>query len=220
MPTCEHNDQKKWIVKVISMITRRAKKVNFNFSKVWWTSKVFLLLTGNDPVARSYRFSVLLTCTRAKIRQKVDLPRHAALSMKRLDWVPKWCERWHFRTSPILEDNSVYFQLRIDQLSPLLLLCNAFPPITDESTFKALRGAPTREASGLDGLPAGLMLVSRWNQSSPGCAKYLTGLSLSLPLSSFWIVSFKIEKCLTWTGLQEQRWPLRSIVLPSDHPAS
>ena len=47
------------------------KQVTFSFSKIWWTSKVSLLAIGNDCVARSYRLYVPLTCTRAKIRQKV-----------------------------------------------------------------------------------------------------------------------------------------------------
>ena len=52
------------------------KQVNFSFSKIWWASKVSLLAIENDCVARSYRFSVPLTCTRAIIRQKVYLLLH------------------------------------------------------------------------------------------------------------------------------------------------
>ena len=51
--------------------TKNGKQVNFSFSKSWWASKVSLLAVRNDCVARSYRFSVPLTCTRAIIRQKV-----------------------------------------------------------------------------------------------------------------------------------------------------
>ena len=50
---------------------KNGKQVNFSFSKIWWASKVSLLAIENDCVARSYRFSVPLTCTRAIIRQKV-----------------------------------------------------------------------------------------------------------------------------------------------------
>ena len=50
---------------------KNGKQVNFSFSKIWWASKVSLLAIRNDCVARSYRFSVPLTCTRAIIRQKV-----------------------------------------------------------------------------------------------------------------------------------------------------
>ena len=50
---------------------KNGKQLNFSFSKIWWTSKYSLLAIGNDCVARSYRFSVPLTCTRAIIRQKV-----------------------------------------------------------------------------------------------------------------------------------------------------
>ena len=50
---------------------KNGKQVNFSFSKIWWASKVYLLAIRNDCVARSYRFSVPLTCTRATIRQKV-----------------------------------------------------------------------------------------------------------------------------------------------------
>ena len=50
---------------------KNGEQVNFSFSKIWWASKVSLLAIRNDCVARSYRFSVPLTCTRAIIRQKV-----------------------------------------------------------------------------------------------------------------------------------------------------
>ena len=50
---------------------KNGKQVNFSFSKIWWASKVSLLAIENDCVARSCRFSVPLTCTRAIIRQKV-----------------------------------------------------------------------------------------------------------------------------------------------------
>ena len=50
---------------------KNGKQVNFSFSKVWWASKVSLFAIRNDCVARSDRFSVPLTCTRAIIRQKV-----------------------------------------------------------------------------------------------------------------------------------------------------
>ena len=50
---------------------KNGKQVNFSFRKIWWASKVSLLAIENDCVARSYRFSVPLTCTRAIIRQKV-----------------------------------------------------------------------------------------------------------------------------------------------------
>ena len=50
---------------------KNGKQLNFSFSKIWWASKYSLLAIGNDCVARSYRFSVPLTCTRAIIRQKV-----------------------------------------------------------------------------------------------------------------------------------------------------
>ena len=50
---------------------KNGKQVNFIFSKICWASKVSLLAIENDCVARSYRFSVPLTCTRAIIRQKV-----------------------------------------------------------------------------------------------------------------------------------------------------
>ena len=51
--------------------SKNGKQVKFSFSKIWWASKVSLLAIENDCVARSYRFSVPLTCTRAIIRQKV-----------------------------------------------------------------------------------------------------------------------------------------------------
>ena len=50
---------------------KNGKQLNFSFSKIWWASKDSLLAIGNDCVARSYRISVPLTCTRAIIRQKV-----------------------------------------------------------------------------------------------------------------------------------------------------
>ena len=50
---------------------KNGKQLNFSCRKIWWASKDFLLATGNDCVARSYWFSVPLTCTRAIIRQKV-----------------------------------------------------------------------------------------------------------------------------------------------------
>ena len=50
---------------------KNGKQVIFSFSKICWASKVSLLAIENDCVARSYRFSVPLTCTRAIIRQKV-----------------------------------------------------------------------------------------------------------------------------------------------------
>ena len=53
---------------------KNGQQVNFSFSKIWWASKVSLLAIENDCVARSYRFSVPLTCTRAIIRQKVYSP--------------------------------------------------------------------------------------------------------------------------------------------------
>ena len=45
---------------------KNGKQLNFSFSKIWWALKDSLLAIGNDCVARSYRFSVPLTCTRAK----------------------------------------------------------------------------------------------------------------------------------------------------------
>ena len=65
MPTCAQNDQKKWLVEGISKVKRTTKQVNFSCSKIWWASKVSLLAIENDCVARSYRFSVPITCTRA-----------------------------------------------------------------------------------------------------------------------------------------------------------
>ena len=50
---------------------KNGKQVNFSFSKILWTSKVPLLAIENDCVAHSYQFSLLLTCTRAIIRQKI-----------------------------------------------------------------------------------------------------------------------------------------------------
>ena len=50
---------------------KNGKQLNFSFSKISWASKDSLLAIGNDCVARSYRFSVPLTCTRTIIRQKV-----------------------------------------------------------------------------------------------------------------------------------------------------
>ena len=55
---------------------KNGKQVSFSFSKIWWASKVSLLAIENDCVARSYRFSVPLTCTRAIIRQKVYFGYH------------------------------------------------------------------------------------------------------------------------------------------------
>ena len=63
---------KKWLVEGISKKkNKNGKPVNFSFRKIWWASKVSLLAIRNDCVARSYRFSVPVTCTRAIIRQKV-----------------------------------------------------------------------------------------------------------------------------------------------------
>ena len=60
---------------------KNGKQVNFSFSNIWWASKVSLLAIRNDCVARSYRFSVPLTCTRAIIRQKVYLGRRGCRSV-------------------------------------------------------------------------------------------------------------------------------------------
>ena len=76
---------------------KNGKQLNFSFSKIWWASKDSLLAIGNDCVARSYRFSVPLTCTRAIIRQKVYWWLNNVPSESQVIFgdVPAW-ERWQF----------------------------------------------------------------------------------------------------------------------------
>ena len=60
---------------------KNGKEVNFSFSKIWWASKVSLLAIENDCVARSYRFSVPLTCTRAIIGASTSEPHSQASNL-------------------------------------------------------------------------------------------------------------------------------------------
>ena len=50
----------------------------------------------------------------------------------------------------------------------------AFQPITEESTFKALRGVPIRKASGLDDLPARLLFECAAEIAAPLCSLSLS----------------------------------------------
>ena len=61
----------------------------------------------------------------------------------------------------------------------------AFQPITEESTFKALRhrGIPRRKGSELDDLPARLLFECAAEIAAPFCYIILFNLSLSLSLS-------------------------------------
>ena len=94
MPTCEQNDQKKLLVDGIWIKdNKNGKQINFSLSKIWWTSKVSLLAIENDCFARSYRFSVPLSCTRATIRQTVfcheqseKFPDLGTLTWRGADW--------------------------------------------------------------------------------------------------------------------------------------
>ena len=64
----------------------------------------------------------------------------------------------------------------------------AFQPITEESTFKALRGVLIRKASGLDDLPARLLFECAAEIAVPLC--YIFNLSLSSGLfSSQWKIA-------------------------------
>ena len=104
----------------------------------------------------------------------------------------------------------------------------AFQPITEESTFKALRGVPIRKASGLDDLPARLLFECAAEIAAPLCYIFnlslSPSLSLSLPLSLSFSLSFSLslslslclslssglfpsqwKKCLHSASLQEQR---------------
>ena len=79
-PLQNHRYADLWAERPKEMVSRRhnkdnknGKQLNISFSKIWWVLNDSLLdlAIGNDCVARSYRFSVPLTCTRAIIRQKV-----------------------------------------------------------------------------------------------------------------------------------------------------
>ena len=77
---------------------KNGQQVNFSFGKIWWASKVSLLAIENDCVARSYRFSVPLTCTRAIIRQKVYFTWLESAVLVLAKQVPVQSSRVHVRS--------------------------------------------------------------------------------------------------------------------------
>ena len=111
--------------------------------------------------------------------------------------------------------NAVHLQLHIHQVSPLLLLLHLPSSQSLRSQPSRLfRGVPTRKASGLDDFPAQLLFECAAEIAAHLCYKF------NLSLSLFWIISFPMENCLHSAGLQEQKWPLRPLVIPTDRPAS
>ena len=90
----------------------------------------------------------------------------------------------------------------------------ASQPITEESTFKALRGVPIRKASGLDDLPARLLFECAAEIAAPLC--YIFNLSLS---SGFFPSQWKIA-CIQPVFKNKGDRCDPSVVITTDRPAS